>query len=107
MLIDPGITFWYYWQYKEGRKLKKRHLRTLESIFKTPVQSNVKWSDIEKLLEALGAELSEGNGSRVRIVLNSVRAVFHRPHPQKETDKGALVSMRRFLINAGVKNDEI
>jgi predicted RNA binding protein YcfA (HicA-like mRNA interferase family) len=72
-----------------------------------PVQSNVKWSDIEKLLEALGAELSEGNGSRVRIVLNGVRAVFHRPHPQKETDKGALVSMRRFLINAGVKNDEI
>jgi len=39
----------------------------------------------------------------VRIVLNGVRAVFHRPHPQKETDKGALVSMRRFLINAGVK----
>jgi len=38
-----------------------------------------------------------------RIVLNGVRAVFHRPHPQKEKDKGALVSMRRFLINAGVK----
>jgi hypothetical protein len=83
--------------------VKKGHLKTLESVFKTPVQSNVKWSDIEKLLEAMGAELSEGNGSRVRIVLNGVRAVFHRPHPQKETDKGALVSMRRFLINAGVK----
>ena len=83
--------------------MKKRQLKTLESVFKTPVQSNVKWSDIEKLLEALGAELSEGNGSRVRIVLNGARAVFHRPHPQKETDKGALVSMRRFLINSGVK----
>ena len=94
---------WYHCQYKEGRKLKKRHLKTLEFVFKAPVQSNVKWSDIEKLLEALGAELSEGNGSRVRIVLNGVKAVFHRPHPQKEIDKGALVSMRRFLINAGVK----
>jgi hypothetical protein len=31
------------------------------------------------------------------------RAVFHRPHPQKETDKGAMMSMRRFLENAGVK----
>ena len=28
---------------------------------------------------ALGAEISEGNGSRVRIALNGVRAVFHRP----------------------------
>jgi len=39
--------------------------------------------------------------------LNNVVAVFHRPHPQKETDKGALKSVRRFLENAGVKNDEI
>jgi len=31
-----------------------------------------------------------------------VRAVFHRPHPRKETDKGALRSMRRFLLEAGV-----
>ncbi|HOD42092.1 MAG TPA: hexulose-6-phosphate isomerase, partial [Candidatus Wallbacteria bacterium] len=30
-------------------------------------------------------------------------AVFHRPHPQKETDKGSVQSMRRFLENAGVK----
>ncbi|MFN6309943.1 MAG: type II toxin-antitoxin system HicA family toxin, partial [Planctomyces sp.] len=34
--------------------------------------------------------------------LNDVRAVFHRPHPQKETDKGAVRSMRRFLTEAGV-----
>jgi len=43
----------------------------------------------------------------VRIVLNGIRAVFHRPHPTNETDKGSLVSMRKFLENAGVKNDEI
>jgi hypothetical protein len=51
----------------------------------------------------LGAEISEGEGSRVRIALNNVRAVFHRPHPKKETDKGAVKSMRRFLIEAGVE----
>ncbi len=38
-----------------------------------------------------------------RVILNGVRAVFHRPHPQKETDKGAVVSMRRFLKEAGIK----
>lgn len=54
------------------------------------------------MLIALGSEISEGRGSRVRISLNNVRAVFHRPHPRKETDKGAIVSMRRFLTEAGV-----
>ena len=45
------------------------------------------------------AEITEGEGSRVRIALNGVRAVFHRPHPQKETDKGAVRSMRRGAVS--------
>ena len=54
------------------------------------------------MLDSLGAEMTEGAGSRVRIALNGMRAVFHRPHPQKETDKGAVRSVRRFLVEAGV-----
>lgn len=79
-----------------------KHHRTLEAIFEDPVRSNIVWRDIESMLEAAGAEITEGAGSRVRIALNGVRAVFHRPHPQKETDKGAVKSMRRFLTEAGV-----
>jgi hypothetical protein len=94
--------------YEKSRdEMNKKHQKTLELIFKRPTQSNVRWSDIEALLVALEAEISEGSGSRVRIALNGVRAVFHRPHPARETDKGALISMRKFLENAGVKNDEI
>src|SRR5215475_12055120 len=76
-------------------RVSKKHRRTLMAIFAEPVRANVNWSNIEALLEACGAELSQGRGSRVRIALNGVRAVFHRPHPHKETDKGALSSMRR------------
>lgn len=79
-----------------------KHKRTLAAIFEDPVRSNIAWRDIESMLEAAGAEITEGAGSRVRIALNGVRAVFHRPHPQKETDKGAVKSMRRFLTEAGV-----
>jgi len=86
---------WYY--------ITKKHTKTLEAIFEQPVRSNVAWSDIEKLIQNSGGTIEEGNGSRVRIALNGVRAVFHWPHPQKETDKGALKSMRRFLTEAGVK----
>jgi hypothetical protein len=83
--------------------LNNHHRKTLAAIFKNPVSASIKWADIEALLIALGAELYEGSGSRVRIALNGVRAVFHRPHPQPTTDKGALKSMRRFLTEAGEK----
>ena len=82
--------------------LNSKHRKILDLIFENPVRADVSWQKIEQLLEALGAELTEGRGSRVRIYLNDVRAVFHRPHPKRETDKGALKSMRRFLIEAGV-----
>jgi hypothetical protein len=83
--------------------MNKKHQKTLTQIFQNPVLSNIAWKDIETMLNALGAEISEGNGSRVRIVLNGIRAVFHRPHPHKETDKGAVISMRRFLNEADIK----
>ena len=85
--------------------MNKKHRQTLKAIFENPVRSNILWQDIEKLLEALGAKLSEGRGSRIRVALNGVRAVFHRPHPRKETDKGAVVSMRRFLTEAEIENE--
>ena len=82
--------------------LSAKHRRTLEAIFAEPVRAGIHWSAVEALLGSLGAEMTEGRGSRVRVALNGVRAVFHRPHPQKETDKGAVKSMRRFLTAAGV-----
>lgn len=82
--------------------MSQKHQRTLEVVFDDPVRPNIPWRDIESMLKAFGAEITEGEGSRVRIALNGVRAVFHRPHPQKETDKGAVRSMRRFLTEAGV-----
>ena len=83
--------------------LSSKHRATLLAIFAEPARSGVAWRDVEALFSACGAEITEGQGSRVRVALNGVRAVFHRPHPQKETDKGALRSARRFLTDAEVK----
>ena len=82
--------------------MQGKHRKTLEAIFADPVRANVVWADVESLLSAAGGLISEGRGSRGRVSLNGVDAVFHRPHPQKETDKGALKSVRRFLREAGV-----
>ena len=83
-------------------KLSSKHRKTLQEIFDNPIRSDVEWKKIESLFSALGGELSEGRGLRIRVALNDVRAVFHCPHPQKETDKGALKSVRRFLKEAGI-----
>jgi hypothetical protein len=86
--------------------MNSRHRKTLQAVFKDPVQSYIVWSDIEALFRQVGT-VSEGADSRVRVEINSVRAVFHRPHPQKETDKGAVSSVRKFLQNAGVTPEDI
>jgi hypothetical protein len=87
--------------------VNRKDKTTLGAIFTDPVRSDILWKDIESLLYAWGAEITEDRGSRVRIALKGVRAVFHRPHPQKETDKGSVKSIRRFLVAAGVKDVEV
>jgi hypothetical protein len=82
--------------------MNRKQRGTLRAVFADPVRSNIAWRDVEAMLRGAGEEVTPGSGSRVRIALRGVRAVFHRPHPQKETDKGAVRSMRRFLTEAGV-----
>lgn len=86
--------------------LNNKQQKTLGRIFENPSRSDVPWSDIESLFTALGGQVSEGEGSRVRVILNDVFASFHRPHPERVTDKGALKSVRRFLVNAGIRTEK-
>lgn len=83
--------------------MTNKHDVTLKRIFSDPVQAGVLWRDIETMLSSMGAQISERRGSRICISLNGIDAVFHRPHPRKETDKGAVKSVRRFLKEAGIQ----
>lgn len=83
--------------------LNNKQYRTLKAVLTGPISANLVWADIENLFQALGANVSEGRGSRVRVELNGVRAVFHRPHPQKEANKGRVRAAREFLETAGVQ----
>jgi len=96
MMIDKKILISYF------DTMNKKRMNTLKDVFTDPVRSDILWEDIEKLIAACGGYIEEGRGSRIRMELNGVRSVFHRPHPEKETDKGALKSVRRFLSNAGI-----
>jgi hypothetical protein len=82
--------------------MNSKQRRTLAAIFSDPVPATIAWDDIESLLVACGAATEEGRGSRVRCFLHGVVATFHRPHPQKETDRQAVRSVRRFLTETGI-----
>jgi hypothetical protein len=83
--------------------MKRKHQKTLELIFARPVSASVRWSDIEALFIELGATIEQREGSRVLVRLFDERRVFHRPHPQPTTGKGALVSVRDWLLKNGVQ----
>ncbi len=82
--------------------MNNKNRKTYMLLFMDPIRSDISWNDIEQMLLALGASISEGSGSRVRVELYYERAVFHRPHPENVTDKGAVKAVRKFLTNAGV-----
>ena len=84
-------------------RMKRAHQRTLETVFAHPTSASIAWKDIEALLVGLSAEVSEREGSRVAIVLFQDVRVFHRPHPSPKTDKGAVVSVKKWLEQHGVK----
>ena len=85
--------------------LNSKQKKTFESIFSTPVRSDIYWADIESLFIALGAIITQRKGSRVGVRLRGERAVFHEPHPERVTDKGAVKSVREFLENAGFSKE--
>jgi hypothetical protein len=83
--------------------MSTKHLRTLKAIFADPVSGSIKWRDIEALLVSLGAEISEGSGSRVRFTLKGRTLFVHRPHPSPDTKRWAVREVRKFLSEAGLE----
>ncbi|WP_228983057.1 type II toxin-antitoxin system HicA family toxin [Paraburkholderia gardini] len=78
------------------------HRKTLAAVFTDPVSRSLEWRRIEALLMAVGCQVIEGNGSRVRFEKNGIIASFHRPHPAKEAKPYQVRDARQFLENLGV-----
>jgi hypothetical protein len=83
--------------------MKAAHRQTLDKIFENPVSGSIKWRDVEALLIALGAEVSEGSGSRVRFTISGQTLFLHRPHPSPDTKRWAIKDIREFLTNVGIR----
>lgn len=83
--------------------MNSKQRRTLEALLADPISGTISWTAIESLLCAVGCELVEGRGSRVRFVKEGMIETFHRPHPAKEAKKYQVRAERDYLIRLGVK----
>jgi hypothetical protein len=84
-------------------KISSKHRATLAAIFEKPERPDIPWRSIEVLFIALGGFVKQGRGSRRRVLLNGRPAVFHEPHPEKVTDRGAVRHVREFLVSVGIE----
>jgi hypothetical protein len=82
--------------------MNSKQKKTLAAVFANPVPGSIQWRYIESLLVAIGCQLIEGDGSRVRFNFNGAVASFHRPHPNKEAKRYQVREAREFLTQIGV-----
>ena len=75
---------------------------TLRQIYANPGPVNLEWRKVESLLLAIGCQLVEGRGSRVRFEKNGKVATLHRPHPAKEVKPYQVRGARAYLELLGV-----
>jgi hypothetical protein len=82
--------------------MSHHHAKLIRSIFHDPPSGNVHWRDVESLLTHVGASLEPISGARIRVKLNRMEDVLHRPHHSNVLETQALMHLRQFLARAGV-----
>ena len=83
--------------------MNSKQRKILEAIFATPTPRSLPWSNFESLFKALGCDVIEGDGSRVRFRLGAEKVAFHRPHPGNEAKEYQIRAAREFLERLGIK----
>lgn len=67
----------------------------------TPTPADIKWVEIESLLEALGVVLVERADSRVQLTKGADSMVVHRPHPRPAVGRHTVRDIVRFIGRIG------
>jgi len=80
--------------------MSHKHENLLRTIFHDPISGNVHWREVESLLHHLGASIEPLGGARIRVKLNGVEGVLHRPHHSNTLDRQGVKSVREYLAHA-------
>lgn len=86
--------------------MSKKPQKTFALIIEKPNRNDIDWDDFINLLIFLEASIRQRGGSAYGIKLNGEYAVFHKPHPGHTLYQADLKRIRRFFVNAGIKEVE-
>lgn len=84
---------------KRATMVSSKQRKTMKKIFEDPIPIDVTFRDAIALLKSLGAEISEGKGSRVRIFINGTVHILHKPHGNKSDGSISRKEMSRHSEN--------
>ncbi len=84
-------------------RINTKPRKPLRAVFAKPTSASLMFADIESLLVALGGEVHEREGSRVKIILKGEQWRCHRPYPGKEAKRYQAEEVRELLERIGVK----
>ena len=82
--------------------MNSKQRKVLKAVFESPTRHDIAWSDIERLLVAVGCRVIAGGGSHIRIVHGTFVASFSRPHPAKEAKRYQVRDARKLLEMIGI-----
>ena len=82
--------------------MSHKHAHLVQVLFHDPISGNIHWRDVESLLAHLGAEVEPLSGARLRVRLNDMEGVLHRPHHSNVLDRQDVKHLREYLARAGV-----
>jgi len=83
--------------------MNSKQRKMLEAIFSKRISKTLPWDEIESLLQAVGCEIEEREGSAVVFDKNGQVFHAHRPHPQKEVKSYVIKEVRAYLERIGEK----
>jgi hypothetical protein len=82
--------------------MSRHHAHLIRTIFIDPPHHNLHWREIESLLKHVGASLEPLSGARIRVTLNRMEEIVHRPHHSSTMNAQSILHLRAFLARAGV-----
>lgn len=86
----------------ESRTMSHKQENFLRTLFHDPVSGNIHWREVESLLRHLDADIQQLSGARLRVTLNGVEGILHRPHHSNVLDRSGVKHVREFLARARV-----
>jgi hypothetical protein len=82
--------------------MSHKHENLIRTIFHDPISGNIHWREVESLLNHVGANIEQLSGARIRVTLNGVEGILHRPHHSNTLDRSGVKHVRGYLARARI-----